>query len=57
MDQMAKAAAHLLSKRLSSLQEELEEKLNRSQTSVMVEDLRQLNESIRQLKDRLDKLK
>ena len=29
MDPTAKAAAHLLAQRLSSLQEELEEKLNR----------------------------
>ncbi|MGI6549712.1 MAG: hypothetical protein ACOX4Q_06680 [Syntrophomonadales bacterium] len=57
MDPMAKAAANLLSKRLSSLQEELEEKLNRPHNSGMLEDLRTLNESIRQLRDRLDKLK
>lgn len=57
MDPMAKAAAHLLSKRLSSLQEELEEKLNRSHTSGPVEEIRELNDSIRQLKARLDKLK
>lgn len=57
MDPMAKAAAHLLSRRLSSLQEELEEKLNRPYTSGPVEEIRELSESIRQLKARLDKLK
>ena len=57
MDPMARAAAHLLSKRLSSLQEELEAKLNRPHTAGPVEEIRQLNESIRQLKDQLDKLK
>ncbi len=56
MDPLAKAAALLLSRRLSSLQEQLESRLD-SQGSGSAEDLRELNESIQQLKDRLDQIK
>ena len=40
MDPTAKAAAHLLAQRLSSLQEEQVEKLNRPHHSGTVEELR-----------------
>ncbi|MGI6514749.1 MAG: hypothetical protein GX052_08695 [Syntrophomonadaceae bacterium] len=57
MDPTAKAAAHLLAQRLSSLQEELEEKLNRPHLSGPVEELRELSENIRQLRAQLEKIK
>jgi len=57
MDPTAKAAAYLLAQRLSSLQEELEAKLNRPNITGPVEELRELNESIKMLRAQLDKIK